>query len=124
MQLVEAPLEMQSRLASGQYTIPSALPSQCSTLGMPVSGNAAGHVDDPTNLSGLKLGPFPQNNGWHAKGIGAMFACVLAAVLGMVSVGWYSCGGLSEEEAEREVRRRVAMKEEKGRFGGLFPKKT
>jgi len=49
--------------------------------------------------------------------------CVLSAVLGWVTVAWYSLsGGVTEEEMEEEarVRVRVKTKEEKG---GLFEKK-
>jgi len=44
---------------------------QCAALGIPSSGNAAGHAS-PTNLSGLPLGPWLQKLGWLAKGIWAM----------------------------------------------------
>ena len=84
---------------------------QCSALGVPTSGNAAGHAST-TDLSGLPLGPYPQNNGWHSKGIGAMAGCVLTAVIGMGTVAWYALGGhISEEEMEREVRREIGEKE-------------
>lgn len=68
IQLVEAPLQAQ------QYadTVPQALSDHCEALGKPASGNAAG-IASATDLMGLPLGPFPQNNGWHPKGILAMF---------------------------------------------------
>lgn len=44
----------------------------CAALGMPTSGNAAGH-QSATDLSGLPLGPYPQKLGWRPKGIAAMF---------------------------------------------------
>lgn len=56
-----------------------------------------------------------------------MTGCVLAAVLGMLAVVWYTIGGhLSDEEMEREVReQRAAASEAKGRgkFSGFFTKK-
>ncbi|KDQ60117.1 Ferroxidase [Jaapia argillacea MUCL 33604] len=119
IQLVEAPLEVQARVASGSVTPPQFMYDQCKALGKPTSGNAAGH-NSTTDLSGLTEGPFPQNNGWHAKGIGAMFGCVLTAVIGMVTVTWYSFGGdLTEEEMEREALTKQEAKERKGRFFGL-----
>jgi len=48
-------------------------------------------------------------------------AGVLSAVLGWVTVAWYSWrGGVTEEEMEEEARVRVKTKEEKG---VLFEKK-
>ncbi|KAJ6532692.1 Fet3 protein [Mycena vulgaris] len=120
IQLIEAPLLAQ------QYTsdVPSFIADNCKALGLPVSGNAAGHAGT-TDLSGLKLGPYPQNNGWHSKGIGAMAGCVLTAVLGMLTVVWYALGGrITEEEAEHEVRAQLAAKEKRGKFFGLFKKRA
>ncbi|EPQ53867.1 ferroxidase [Gloeophyllum trabeum ATCC 11539] len=118
IQIIEAPLEFQQRtLAAGG--IPSYIGEQCAAQGMPTSGNAAGHAS-ATDLSGLPEGPFPQHNGWHPKGVGAMFGCVLTAVIGMATVTWYSFGGnLTDEEVERETRERQAKKAERGRFFGL-----
>ncbi|KAJ6616429.1 Fet3 protein [Mycena sp. CBHHK59/15] len=76
-------------------------------------------------LAGLSLGPYPQNNGWHARGIGAMAGCVLTAVLGMLTVVWYAMGGrISEEEEEHEVREQIEAKARRGRFFGLLKKKN
>ena len=118
MTFLEAPTLVQQR-----GSIPPYLTSQCQQLGMPISGNAAGHAST-TDLSGLTVGPFPQRNGWHSKGIGAMAGCVLAAVLGMASVVWYARGEqLSEEEVEEETRRKVDEKKRRGRFWGLGKKR-
>jgi len=117
IQLVEAPLVAQER-----NTMPAYMNEQCAALGLPFSGNAAGHAST-TDLSGLTLGPYPQNNGWHSKGIGAMAGCVLTAVLGMITVTWYSLGGhISEAEIEHEERLRIEAKVERGRFFGLAKK--
>jgi iron transport multicopper oxidase len=48
----------------------------CVALGKPFSGNAAGKAS-PDDVSGLKLGPYPQKLGWHSKGIGAMAGYVV-----------------------------------------------
>lgn len=119
MTFIEAPLEMQQR-AQTVLSPPTALAQQCVALNLPVSGNAAGHTS-ATDLSGLQLGPFLQNNGWHAKGILAMTGCVLTAVIGMITVVWYAMGGaLSDEEIEREVRAAHAAKMKRGRLFGLL----
>lgn len=73
MTFAEAPLQIQER-AKG--TFPQFISDQCTAQGIPVSGNAAGH-QDPFDLNGLRSGPFPQRNGWHGKGIAAMFGYVL-----------------------------------------------
>lgn len=67
IQLIEAPLTAQQR-----NQVPQKLKDNCEALGMPVSGNAVG-LASTTDLPGLTVGPFQQNLGWHARGIGAMF---------------------------------------------------
>ena len=115
MQFVEAPLIAQQRNALPQFMV-----DQCAALGLPTTGNAAGHAS-ATDLSGLPLGPFPQNNGWHARGIGAMFGCVFTAVVGMSTVTWYALGGhISEEEMEDEAREYQEAKERRGKLFGLI----
>ena len=119
MQFLEAPTLMQERADIPQYMY-----DQCAALGMPTSGNAAGHAS-VTDLAGLPLGPFPQNNGWHAKGIVAMTGCVLTAVIGMATVSWYALGGhITEEEMEQEAREKQAKKAARGRFFGLVGRKA
>jgi len=120
--LIEAPLEMQQRAQTAQSP-PTALEQQCLALNLPVSGNAAGHAST-TDLSGLQLGPFPQNDGWHTKGILALTGCVLTAVIGMITVVWYAMGGaLNDEEIEQEVRAAQAAKMKRGRLFGLLKRK-
>ena len=115
MQIIEAPLIAQQRAS-----IPDFMYSQCAALGKPTSGNAAGHAST-TDLSGLPLGPYPQNNGWHAKGIVAMTGCVLTSVIGMATVSWYALGGhISEEEMEHEAREHQEAKDRRGRLFGLL----
>ncbi|KIK69948.1 hypothetical protein GYMLUDRAFT_150929 [Collybiopsis luxurians FD-317 M1] len=55
IQFIEAPLEVQ---ALGM-AVPSKLYDNCKQLGIPYSGNAAGHAS-ATDLSGLPLGPYPR----------------------------------------------------------------
>ncbi|SJL16155.1 related to iron transport multicopper oxidase [Armillaria ostoyae] len=113
--LIEAPLVAQQR-----NTVPQAIYDNCKALNTPFSGNAAGH-ESATDLSGLTLGPFPQKLGWHSKGIGAMAGCVLTALIGMLTVVWYSTGGyISEEEIEHEVRESIEAKAKRGKFFGLL----
>lgn len=119
MTFLEAPTIAQERDA-----IPQFMFDQCQALGKPISGNAAGHAS-ATDLTGLTTGPFPQNNGWHAKGIGAMFGCVLTATIGMASVTWYTLGGhISEEEMEHEAREQQEAKARRGRFFGLIKQRS
>jgi hypothetical protein len=68
VQFITAPLQIQEQ---AQDRVPSFMYDQCAALGIPSSGNAAGHAS-PTNLSGLPLGPWLQKLGWLAKGIWAM----------------------------------------------------
>ncbi|EMD34889.1 Fet3 iron oxidase [Gelatoporia subvermispora B] len=119
VQFVEAPLIAQERNTMPQFVI-----DQCQTLGNPVSGNAAGHAST-TDLSGLPLGPYLQNNGWHPKGIGAMFGCVLTATIGMLTVTWYAIGGhISEAEMEHEALQHEEAKARRGRLFGLIKKRS
>ncbi|KAE9398315.1 ferroxidase [Gymnopus androsaceus JB14] len=117
VQLVEAPLQAQLYAD----TVPQALKDNCLALGFPASGNAAGFASK-TDLDGLPLGPYLQNNGWHPKGILAMFGCVLTAVIGMLTVMWYSVigGQITEEETEHEVREAIDKKAKRGKFFGLI----
>ncbi|KAF4616730.1 hypothetical protein D9613_008665 [Agrocybe pediades] len=118
VQIIEAPLQAQQFVDR----IPTALYDHCKALDKPISGNAAG-LASATDLKGLPLGPFPQRLGWRPKGIGAMAGCVLAAVVGMMSVVWYALGGhITEEEMEHEVREALAAKEKRGKFFGLLKK--
>lgn len=107
IQLVEAPLQAQ---VAAKATFPSVLDSQCAALGLPYTGNAAGH-NSTTDLSGLKLGPYQQVLGWRPKGIAAMTGCVLAAVMGILSVFWYTLGVVNEDVVEREVREKLEKKD-------------
>lgn len=53
--------------------------------------------------------------GWHAKGIGALAACIITALLGLITVVWYTAGGqLDEHELELEVSEALRQKEVKG----------
>ncbi|KAG9311709.1 Fet3 protein [Chiua virens] len=116
VQFIEAPIQAQERAAG---VFPSFLSEQCAALGIPQSGNAAGHAS-ATDLAGLPLGPWQQLLGWQPKGILAMTGCVLTAVIGMLTVTWYTIGGKdSEEEIEQEVIRRLEAKRNRKRFGFL-----
>jgi len=55
MQFIEAPLEAQKY----SNNFPPILNTHCAQLKLPYSGNAAGHRST-TDLSGLPLGPYPQ----------------------------------------------------------------
>jgi iron transport multicopper oxidase len=56
---------------------------------------------------------------------GLLRRCVLTAVLGMLSVVWYSLGGqVTEEEMEREVHEQILAKEKRGKLFGLIKPKN
>ncbi|KAK7036552.1 ferroxidase fet3 [Paramarasmius palmivorus] len=113
LQLIEAPLEAQKLNSS----IPQALFDNCANLGISTSGNAAGH-SSPDDLSGLPTGPFPLRLGWTPRAIGAMTGCVLAAVVGMLAVAWYSFGGgITDEEYEHEAKTHMNEKSRRRLFG-------
>ncbi|KAI5116373.1 hypothetical protein M0805_008686 [Coniferiporia weirii] len=115
--LVVAPEAMVAAAAANP--LPEFFYEQCAAQNVPTTGNAAG-LNSTTDLKGLTLGPFIQNNGWHSKGIGAMAGCVLTAVLGMATVAWYSLGErLSDEEVEEDTHRRQDAKARRGRFYGV-----
>jgi iron transport multicopper oxidase len=121
MVIIEAPLEMQQR--ARELGPPSFMNEQCAALGLPYAGNAAGHAS-ATDLTGLNVGPSPQNNGWHSRGIGALVGCILTALIGMGTVVWYTLGGeVSEEQMEDEARRKLEAKERRGKLWGLMPGK-
>ncbi|KAG8777671.1 ferroxidase fet3 [Serendipita sp. 407] len=71
---------------------PTFMYDQCRKLGIPTTGNAAGH-NSTTDFSGLNVGPYPQKLGWTPKGIGALFACVFSAVCGGLTIVWYALVG-------------------------------
>ncbi|KAI6006986.1 Fet3 ferroxidase [Pisolithus albus] len=121
VQFIEAPLQAQERAAG---KVPSYMYEQCAALGNPYSGNAAGHAST-TDLSGLPLGPYQQKMGWLPKGILAMTGCVVTAVIGMITVVWYSMGeGDSDAEIEEETRRRLAAKAQRGKLlFGMFKRR-
>ena len=57
--------------------------------------------------------------------VGLLRRCVLTAVLGMLSVVWYSLGGqVTEEEMEREVHEQILAKEKRGKLFGLIKPKS
>ncbi|KAG7097625.1 hypothetical protein E1B28_004958 [Marasmius oreades] len=116
LQIIEAPSDAQNFKSD----VPQKLFNNCAALGKPSSGNAAGH-SSADDLSGLTTGPFPQRFGWTPKAIGVMFSCVLAAVLGMTCVVWYSFGGdITDEEYEHEAKMKYEAKEKRSRLFGLL----
>ena len=66
---------------------PQFMFDQCAAMSIPTTGNAAG-LNSTTDFPGLTTGPWPQKQGWHAKGIGALAGCIITALLGMATVVW------------------------------------
>ncbi|KAL7413963.1 Cupredoxin [Mrakia frigida] len=99
-------------IAQEEFKIPQFMIDQCAAQNIPTTGNAVGdgkHAS-ATELTGQPLGPWPIVAGWDSKAIGAMAGCCLAALVGMLSVVWYSWGALDDEEIEEEEKRRHEQK--------------
>jgi iron transport multicopper oxidase len=61
-----------------------------------------------------RWGPFTQTLGWTPKAKGALAGTVIAALLGMLAIVWYSSHQLQESEMEEVQRKRIAEKEARG----------
>jgi hypothetical protein len=73
---------------------------QCQKLAVPVTGNAANRTNANggyLDLTGEPAPPAPLPGGFTAKGYGAMAGCVIAAVMGMITIVWY---GLTDPPLE------------------------
>ncbi|BGP27055.1 ferroxidase fet3 [Rhodotorula toruloides] len=108
--------------AQQSMTIPQVMKDQCAHLGISPTGNAAGKMS-VTDLSGAPHGPVDQYAaglfGWTPRAKGALAGCVLTALIGMLTVVWYSLGGqLDEDELQEEVHRDMEKKKAAG--GGLL----
>ena len=103
--MVEAPLELQSRL-----TIPQHHYSACaaSSPPIPTAGNAAARTDDLINVDGANISPPPLPAGFTARGIIALVFSAVAAFLGMFAVTRYGMGELSVLELEH-AKKRIAQ---------------
>ncbi|KAL1917392.1 uncharacterized protein VTP21DRAFT_5048 [Calcarisporiella thermophila] len=83
MTFIEAPLEAQKRIRP-----PQQIYDQCHALGIQTSGNAAGK--NGTDLEGAPYGPFPLPGRFTPKGIGALAATIISALIGLGVVIWYA----------------------------------
>lgn len=71
----------------------------------------------------FRRGPYPQTHilGWTTKAKGALAGCVLTALLGFLTIVWYSMGELDQEEIEAVQQRKFEKKlEGKSGLKGLF----
>ncbi|UZJ54147.1 hypothetical protein CBS101457_003467 [Exobasidium rhododendri] len=88
---------------------PSVLAEQCQMMGMPSTGNAGG-LQSTTNFGTLSAGPMHLISGWTSTAIGTFVACIISALIGLISISWYgfASGGDPEdedvEEEEEEVK--------------------
>ncbi|KAI8880543.1 multicopper oxidase [Backusella circina FSU 941] len=80
---IEAPDVAQQRL-----TLPQQFKDSCSAGGNAYEGNAA--AKEGLDLSGAPNGVYLLYDGFTAKGKGAMAACIIAALLGIGSIIWFS----------------------------------
>lgn len=116
---IESPDYMQKNL-----TMPKAMLDQCAAQNIPTSGNAVGLMST-TDLKGQPLGPYALKMGWTPKAIGALAGCIITALLGFLTVVWYSWGDIDEEDLENEVKRKQELKAAKGgKFGFLKGKRV
>lgn len=83
---VERPLDVQQQL-SGK--IPADHLGACKAGNMPTAGNAAGNTVDLFDLRGENKSPGRIPAGFTARGIVALVFSILAAFLGMATIGWY-----------------------------------
>ena len=95
---VEAPLDLQRSLGG---KIPEDHRQACVDTGVAMEGNAAGNTVDLFDLKGQNEPPKPLPAGFEAKGIVALvFSCV-AAILGLVVIGWYGGHGIESQDPKR-----------------------
>ncbi|KAJ1920037.1 ferroxidase fet3 [Mycoemilia scoparia] len=71
-----------------QLTFSDTMKEFCAANDFLVEGNAMGKQG--LDLAGQPEGPNPINYSIHGSGIGAMAACVISAVLGILAIIWYS----------------------------------
>ncbi|KAI9023003.1 multicopper oxidase-domain-containing protein [Phycomyces nitens] len=91
---IEAPTVMQERM-----TLPDAFLEVCTAGGHPATGNAAGKqgLDLKGAPGGITLIP----DGFTAKGKGALAACVISALIGMISIVLYA--SIDPEKKAKEM---------------------
>ncbi|WVO16800.1 hypothetical protein L204_104486 [Cryptococcus depauperatus] len=97
--LVEAP----ERFAGEKANVPERIYDHCRAWKMGTEGNVVGTYS-VSDFDGQPWGPFPLKMGWTRRAIGALAGCILTALIGMATIGWYASGELDEEEMEAEVR--------------------
>ena len=79
---------------------PEVMAQQCESQKIPIIGNAANHSDINggwLDLTGEPSAPPPLPAGFTAKGYGAMAGCVVAALMGLITIVWYGFTDSSEE---------------------------
>jgi len=106
MTFIEAPAQAQTKLK-----MPQQMLDHCTKQKIPISGNVVGK-NSTTDFRGQPLGPFPQAHilGWTSKAKGALAGTVLTALLGLLTIVWYSAGSLEEAEIEEVEKKKFAQK--------------
>lgn len=82
--------------------VPGILAEQCAAMGMGTTGNAGGVVDSVTDFGALPHPPELVRIGWTPVMIGTFVACILAALVGLVTICAYGMQGGEEDDAEEE----------------------
>lgn len=91
--------------------MPQEMLDQCQAQNIAISGNVAGK-NSTTDLKGQPVGPFTQWHliGWTPRAKGALAGCILAALVGIVTIVWYSMNALTEEEVHAAQQRKFDEK--------------
>lgn len=102
-----APTASQSSLP-----VPTFMKDHCKKLGKPFSGNAGGISGSSIyDLSNAPHGPYPQNPGFHTKGILSIAACIASSLIGVITIIWYTMGEqFEEEDVKIELEEKIASK--------------
>jgi iron transport multicopper oxidase len=82
--LIEDPLALQKDLK-----IPDDHMAACKAGNVLTSGNAAGNLTDPLDLTGANVPPGRLPAGFTARGIVALVFSCIAAFVGMAVIAWY-----------------------------------
>jgi iron transport multicopper oxidase len=82
--LIEDPIQLQQTLQ-----IPAEQYQTCQDSNIPTSGNAAGNLNDPLDLSDANVPSGQLPSGFTSRGIVAMVFSCIAAFLGMAVIVWY-----------------------------------
>ena len=85
-----------------EMTVPSTVYEHCQMQGISTTGNAGGIANSTTNFGALPAPPKLLVTGWTDTMIGTFVACIISAIIGLVTICWYGFSTAGEEEDEDE----------------------